>query len=273
MFIAPFWADHIVEQDSPAATFGKIRYGNNGDADKFIVEWDSIGTFDTNGSTGDITTFRVVLNRSNGTVEFQYKSCGANGLDSAALVGMQYDTSSVAHPTPYVFINNQLYPYETKPRDNYCVRFKPTVSASVAEAWNLVSLAGEPGDGNHAKTRLPLSDRVLHRGVAPGRRRLLDPLQCGRARRLHRDELGREHDDQRDRQVEHDRLRLRVRTDGLDHAGRRHGCDVCVLLLSRRLFPRHDPCSVRRILGEGARERDPRTHRFGGRPESGTDGR
>jgi hypothetical protein len=154
MFIAPFWADHIVEQDSPAATFGKIRYGNNGDPDKFIVQWDSIGTFDANGSTGDITTFRVVLNRSNGTVEFQYKSCGANGLDSAALVGMQYDTSNAGHSSPYVFINNQTYPYETKPRDNYCVRFTPTLGANVLDGWNIVSLSGEPADGNHAKTHL-----------------------------------------------------------------------------------------------------------------------
>jgi hypothetical protein len=154
MFISPFWADHIVEQDSPAATFGKIMVGNDGDPCLFVAEWDSIGTFDTDGSTSDITTFRVVLNRCDGTIEFQYKSCGANGLDSAALVGMQYDTSSVAHPNGFVFLNRLTYPYETKPRDNYCAKFKPTVSASVADGWNMVSVAGVPVDANYAKTHL-----------------------------------------------------------------------------------------------------------------------
>jgi hypothetical protein len=154
MFIAPFFADHIVEQDSPAATFGHIRYGNDGDPNLFVAEWDSVGTFDTNGSTPDITTFRVVLNKADGTIQFQYKSCGQNGLDSAALVGLQYDTSSAAHPKPYVFINNQTYPYETKPRDNTCVKFKPTVGASVADGWNMVSVSGTPADANYTKTHL-----------------------------------------------------------------------------------------------------------------------
>ena len=35
MFISPFWADHIVEQDSPAATFGAIRYGS-GSSEVFL---------------------------------------------------------------------------------------------------------------------------------------------------------------------------------------------------------------------------------------------
>jgi hypothetical protein len=154
MFIAPFWADHIVAQDSPLATFGHIRYGNDGDPNLFIAEWDSVGTFDTNGSTADITTFRVILNKADGTIQFQYKSCGLNGLDSAATVGMQYDTSSAAHPGAFVFLNNQTYPYETKPRDNYCVKFKPTVGASVADGWNMVSVSGTPADANYAKTHL-----------------------------------------------------------------------------------------------------------------------
>ncbi len=155
MFIAPFWADFILHDTAGAGTtFGHIRVGNNTDPNQFIVEWDSIGTFNTTGSTSDVTTFRVILHRLDGSVEYQYKSAGFNGLDSAALVGMQYDTSSVGHPEPYVFLNNQINPYETKPRDNWCVRFIPTVGTSVADGWNMVSVSGTPSDANYAKTHL-----------------------------------------------------------------------------------------------------------------------
>jgi len=46
-FIAGFWADMILgDTGAGAAKFGKIVRGNNGDPCKFIVEWDSVGTFD-----------------------------------------------------------------------------------------------------------------------------------------------------------------------------------------------------------------------------------
>ena len=66
--IAPFYADLIIGDS--AGRSGNIRYGNGGDPCQFIVEYDSIGTFDEvlKGSIGDNTTFRVILNRCDGTI-------------------------------------------------------------------------------------------------------------------------------------------------------------------------------------------------------------
>ncbi len=156
MFLAPMWADFILHDTAGAgSTFGKILVGNNGDPNKFIVQWDSIGTFITAGSTGSLpATFRVVLNKADGTIQYQYKDVGLHGLDSAAIVGSQYDTSSIGHPNPWLYLNKLTYPYATKPRNNWCVTMKPTVGASVADGWNMVSVSGTPSDANYAKTHL-----------------------------------------------------------------------------------------------------------------------
>ncbi len=153
MILAPFWADHIVEDST--GMFGRILYGDNGNPCQFIVEWDSAGAFDQDGSTPDETTFRVILNRCDGTVEFQYNKVGTHGLDSAALVGMQADSNATSGPNPgWLYINRQTYPYETKPRNDWCIKMYPAVGALVNDGWNMVSVANIPNDLNYAKTHL-----------------------------------------------------------------------------------------------------------------------
>ena len=44
-FIAPFYTDLILGDS--AGQYGNIRYGNGGDPCQFIVEYDSIGTFES----------------------------------------------------------------------------------------------------------------------------------------------------------------------------------------------------------------------------------
>jgi hypothetical protein len=153
MFIAPFWADHII--GDAAAKYGNIRYGNNGNPCLFIAEWDSVGAFDDLGSTPDFTTFRAVLNRCDGTIEFQYKSVGSTGLDSLALVGMQADSNEVSGPRPgWIYVNRNTYPYESKPRDSWCVRFTPKISTLALDGWNIVGVSLTPNDANYAKDNL-----------------------------------------------------------------------------------------------------------------------
>ena len=94
-FIAPFYSDLIIGDS--AGQYGNIRYGNGGDPCQFIVEYDSIGTFDetTKSAVSDNTTFRVIMNRCDGTIKYEYDIIGTQGQDSAALVGMQADSNNV----------------------------------------------------------------------------------------------------------------------------------------------------------------------------------
>jgi hypothetical protein len=153
MFVSPFWADHIVGDTT--GQFGNIRYGNDGDTCLFIVQWDSVGAFDNAGSSPDITTFRVVLNKCTGIVEYEYESVGTFGLDSAALVGLQADSSAISGPVPgYVFENRLGYPIETRPADNTCVRFIPKIASAVNDGWNMVAVSLDPIDVNYGKAQL-----------------------------------------------------------------------------------------------------------------------
>ncbi len=156
--IAPFWADLII--GDTAAQYGHIRHGNPvGDPCRWIVEWDSLGTFDANGTIPDNTTFRVILNRCDGTIRLEYDIVGTNGQDSAALVGMQADSNSVtagyAGAVPgYTFLNRNAYPIETKPTAGHCVTFTPGASLYAKATWNLLSVSTNAVGGNYAKTAL-----------------------------------------------------------------------------------------------------------------------
>jgi hypothetical protein len=158
MYIAPFGADHIV-QDS-GGTYGRIVHGDDGDSCLFIVEWDSVGSLDALGAVGDITTFRVILDRCTGSVEFQYGSVGTAGLDSADLCGMQSASGGTPGADPaYVMLNRLGYPMDTRPRDNWCVRFSPTVGMVADAGWNMVSLPLIPNDSDfRASALFPTAD-------------------------------------------------------------------------------------------------------------------
>jgi len=155
-FIAPYWADWIVKQDShtvntslvPVAVFGKVRHFS--DSSRFIVEWDSVGVFDANGAVSDIDVFRVVFNRKTGIIEFQYDNVGTIGQESnpGTLIGLQCD--SLTHPVaagefpPFNFWNRSGYPVETQLHDGMCIRYVPIRKTIPAyDGWNLVSVATE----------------------------------------------------------------------------------------------------------------------------------
>ncbi|MBI4810206.1 MAG: hypothetical protein HY800_01935 [Ignavibacteriales bacterium] len=150
-FIAGFWADMILaDTGAGAAQFGKIMYGNDGNACKFIVEWDSVGTFDqeTGDPLNDITTFRIILNHCDGTIEYQYDNVGTRGLDSVALLGMQADSTYLTTgggtvDPGFVFVNRNIYPYESKPRNDWCIKFYPGAPVYISAGWNMLSVAND----------------------------------------------------------------------------------------------------------------------------------
>jgi hypothetical protein len=153
MFIAPFWADHII--GDTLAQYGHIFYGNGGDTCQFIVEWDSIGTFDDLGASADETKFRLILNRCTGVVEFQYDLAGTNGLDTNNLSGMQGDSNFVSGPVPgWVYLNRNGNPPETRIHDGSCVKFYPNISTVALDGWNMVGVSLTPNDANYGKAHL-----------------------------------------------------------------------------------------------------------------------
>jgi hypothetical protein len=153
MFIAPFWADMIA--GSGATEYGRTVYGDDGDTCLFIAEWDSLGSFDTGDPVADGTTFRAVLNRCTGAIEFQYDNVGSNGLETTALVGMQADSNSASGPDPgWVYVNRDAAPAGTVPRAGWCIRFSPTIGTLALDGWNMVAVSHEPADGDYSKTTL-----------------------------------------------------------------------------------------------------------------------
>ncbi len=146
-FIAPYWADWITKNDSPVATYGKVRHFD--DADKSVVEWDSLGEFGpySSGPADDIAVFRVVLNKTDYSIEFQYDNVGIGGLDTTDLVGIQCDSNYHPQPPgqfpPYAYYNRNGYPSETHLRNGLCIRYIPVLlTCCYSDGWNLVSVPG-----------------------------------------------------------------------------------------------------------------------------------
>jgi len=144
--IAPFYADFILGDTS--GQYGTVVVGNGGDPCQYVIEYDSIGTFDqsTKAPFRDVTTFRVILNHCDGTIQFQYDLVGTKGQDSSALVGMQADSNSTTAgyagaTAPYVFLNRDAYPLQTKPAPNTCIKFWPGAALYAKAGWNLLSVS------------------------------------------------------------------------------------------------------------------------------------
>ncbi|MBI5475480.1 MAG: T9SS type A sorting domain-containing protein [Ignavibacteriales bacterium] len=152
-FISPMWADLLLaSNDSSSELFGNIRYGNGTDSCEFIVEWDSLGIIDPNGNEilHDFAVFRVVLNRCDQSIEFQYDNIGIGGIDTLGLIGMQQDSLNPSGTEPgYLFINKNGLPLETKIQNNSCLRFYAGAPLYVQPGWQLLSTSfSRPGGIN-----------------------------------------------------------------------------------------------------------------------------
>jgi hypothetical protein len=149
MFIAPLWANHILMDSSTG--YGRIVTGNDGDSCLFIVEWDSIGNNQTGTPGMDGTTFRLVLDRCSGPVEFQYGKVNGHANGYGKLSGMQADSNATSGSEPgYLFLSQYGQPPETAPSDGRCIRMYPTVGFIAHDGWNLVSVSSDPVDGDYS---------------------------------------------------------------------------------------------------------------------------
>lgn len=181
MFIAPLWADHIISADSPATQYGRIIYGDNGNPCQFIVEWDSVGSFSASGPGPDETTFRVILNRCDGTIEYQWDNLGVNAIDSVSIVGMQGKPNGTAGAEPaWLFLNRFSHPTETRPRINSCIKLRPVIDQFDTSGWHLVSLPYVPHDGDYSvRKNIPSSSVTAHPFVLPAGYGSTDSLTPG----------------------------------------------------------------------------------------------
>ncbi len=127
-FVSPLFNDYAIcfRDGTPS---GKITYqqGFQGDSCVFVVEWDSVAYYDNFGCCGwsvqpDLTTFRVILNRCNSNIEFQYDNMGIFGCDSSSIVGIERDSTG-PFPGDWLCANSYGYPTETRPRNDWSVRF------------------------------------------------------------------------------------------------------------------------------------------------------
>jgi hypothetical protein len=126
MTLAPFYNDLRLPAAGSAGS-GAIRFGA-GDSCTFVAEWDSLG-----GVAGG-NSFRVVLDRCDESVTYEYAGMGDGGMDSTALIGMQNDPASAQLSGSYLFLNRHFSPAQTTARSNWRVRMTPRTALGVAEA-------------------------------------------------------------------------------------------------------------------------------------------
>jgi hypothetical protein len=160
-FFAPLWGDVWRGDSVSGAICGHIRVqkGFGGDSCMVIAEWDSIGGYRfIEGPQCDELTFRVVFNKCDGTITYQYDDIGTNGQDTTALIGFQADSTVLTFPSPaickdppYLFVNQDGYPFETRPYSGACFSIYQAPVTTRLAGWNLVSPGVIPPKNRAAK--------------------------------------------------------------------------------------------------------------------------
>jgi hypothetical protein len=166
-FFAPFWTDLWYGNGDFPQKCGRILHqkGLGGDSCLFIVEWDSLGFFYIPRAQNwcDEVTFRVVLNKCTGVIEYQYDDVGTLGEETVALVGFQADSTALTVPNQalngnpaFVLVNDNGYPLSTRPRNGWCMKFYPATINPAVDGWNLISVSMSPVNGDfRASTLFP----------------------------------------------------------------------------------------------------------------------
>jgi hypothetical protein len=163
-FFAPAWGD-LWHGDSVGGTVcGHIRFqkGYGGDTCLVIAEWDSLGAFSLVGGPGcDEFTFRAIFDKCDGSIEYQYDNIGTTGQDTSVTTGFQADSTALTVPNPggnnqqaYIFLNENGYPEETRPRAASCLKIYQSTVATAVSGWNLLSVGVVPVGGDYSKTVL-----------------------------------------------------------------------------------------------------------------------
>lgn len=177
-FIAPLWSNWSLRSQSTGCS--RILEGNAGDSCLYVVEWDSIGRYGSPAPPCSGTTFRVVLNRCEGTVEFQYDNLEGLTPGDEFLVGVNGTFDTAAHAnTGWLLVNWNGHPVETKPAGTRCIRMYPTSGTPAEEGWNLISLATVPFLGKYSRAFLypdAVSQAFQYQGSGYS---VTDPLSLG----------------------------------------------------------------------------------------------
>ncbi len=176
-FIAPLGADLKFDSSMGSA----IHYGNGGHSNLFIVEWDNLVLSQSNVSSAKFgvpdysLTFRAILDKNTGKIEFQYDKLPSQGAmdllpasfsnpitnSSVGLMkisrpdtGFAYNISRPDTGKHLTILNINGYPQETRPDTAQSIEFCPVISIRSCPKWSMLSLPVDPCDGSYAKTDL-----------------------------------------------------------------------------------------------------------------------
>jgi hypothetical protein len=133
--LAPFYHDFTLV--APGGGAGAIRVGDGGDSCLFIVEWDSVRS--AGGAPGETCTFRVVLDRCAGTIEYQYGTVHPEAIAGSSLIGAQNAPSYEPPPFTCVLLNRNGGPVETVPHDGFSILVTPRAVTGVRDPTALPS--------------------------------------------------------------------------------------------------------------------------------------
>jgi hypothetical protein len=129
ILLAPLYHDLTLNTLGGGA--GAIRYGDAGNPCLFVVEWDSLSR--SGGDPGTENTFRIILNKCTGTIEYQYGELHLDGAADSMLVGVQDYPFNYASDPSHLLINRHGAPVETTPRAGLSMVITPRVITGIRE--------------------------------------------------------------------------------------------------------------------------------------------
>ncbi len=122
-YVAPFVYDFTVWPALPDGQgHGAVFYQN--EPTKFIVEWYKVGNYNDIGDS--LTTFEIILDKTDSSITFQYQNMGIDGIEYNAFAGLQKDNTSKWFATHILGS-----PAELKPRNNKAYKFTPVAPLGV----------------------------------------------------------------------------------------------------------------------------------------------
>ncbi len=180
-FIAAMWADLLLADSTVADGFryyGSILHYDDVVNNRFVVQFDSIGQFGTADPHSDMK-FRIVLNRNDGTIEFQYDQVEGYGLDTTCLSGLMGDSLDGTNPG-WLFITrtygSDRGPTSTKPRNSFKITLSNAQAFATIAGWNMVSVPMTADD--YAKSAV-FPNAVSNAFKYAGGYQTADPLENG----------------------------------------------------------------------------------------------
>jgi hypothetical protein len=126
-FIAPMWLDFKLLSDWFNCDSGKIFFKR--EPDRFIIQWLNLGSWVND--TDCTSSFELILDNTDSSITFLYKSVGWSNLAKYATIGFEHDT------TNWFKLYGRDFPEQFIPKNGQAIKFKRKTTVGVKEEKKL----------------------------------------------------------------------------------------------------------------------------------------